>query len=198
MFIGHSNILSLVLIYISCLFSLGLFVFLFLTFRNLLYVFLINLFYFIYFWLHWVFVAARRLSLVVRSGGFSLRWLLLLQSTGSRRAGFSSCGTWAQQFWLSGSRVQAPQLWRTGLAAPRHVGSSRTGARTRVPCIGRWILNHYATREALAYFLMVQKNQSNIHKSHPPLPILSLGRASMNPGGILPDLDIFKVRIVKF
>ena len=28
--------------------------------------------------------------------GFSLRWLLLLRSTGSRRAGFSSCGTWAQ------------------------------------------------------------------------------------------------------
>ena len=28
--------------------------------------------------------------------GFSLRWLLLLQSTGSRRAGFSSCGTRAQ------------------------------------------------------------------------------------------------------
>ena len=27
--------------------------------------------------------------------GFSLRWLLLLQSTGSKHAGFSSCGTWA-------------------------------------------------------------------------------------------------------
>ena len=28
--------------------------------------------------------------------GFSLRWLLLLWSTGSRPASFSSCGTWAQ------------------------------------------------------------------------------------------------------
>ena len=28
--------------------------------------------------------------------GFSLWWLLLLQSRGSRHAGFSSCGTWAQ------------------------------------------------------------------------------------------------------
>ena len=27
--------------------------------------------------------------------GFSLRWLLLLQSMGSRQAGFSSCGLWA-------------------------------------------------------------------------------------------------------
>ena len=56
---------------------------------------------FIYFWLHWVFVAARGLSPVVTSGGysslgcagFSLRWLLLLRSTGSRYARFSSCGT---------------------------------------------------------------------------------------------------------
>ena len=69
--------------------------------------FFFNLFF--YFWLHWVFVAARRLPLVVASGGysllqcagFSLWWLLLLQSTGSRSAGFSSCGTHAQQLWRS-------------------------------------------------------------------------------------------------
>ena len=48
-----------------------------------------------------VFIAARGLSLVavsegcssLRCAGFSLQWLLLLQSTGSRCAGFSSCGT---------------------------------------------------------------------------------------------------------
>ena len=34
-----------------------------------------------------------------------------------------------------------------GLVAPRHVGSSWTRARTRVPCIGRQILNHCTTRE---------------------------------------------------
>ena len=59
---------------------------------------------FIYFWLRWVFVAVRGLSLVVVSWGYSalqctgfpLSWVLLLQSTGSRRMGFSSCGTWAQ------------------------------------------------------------------------------------------------------
>ena len=39
-------------------------------------------------------------------------------------------------------------MWLTGLVAPWHVGSSQTGARTRVPCIGRQILNHCATREA--------------------------------------------------
>ena len=65
----------------------------------------INLFIlFIYFWLRWVFVDAHGLSLVAVSGsycslwwaGFSLEWLLLLQSTGSGRPCASSCGTWAQ------------------------------------------------------------------------------------------------------
>ena len=59
---------------------------------------------FIYFCLRLVFVAACGLSLVAASGGysalrcagFSLQWLLLLQSKGSRRVGFSSCVTRAQ------------------------------------------------------------------------------------------------------
>ena len=45
--------------------------------------------------------------------------------------------------------AQSQQLWLTGLVAPRHVGSSQTRARTHVPRIGRQILNHCATREAL-------------------------------------------------
>ena len=42
-------------------------------------------------------------------------------------------------------------MWLTGLVAPRHVGSSQTRARTRVPCISRQILDHCATREALSW-----------------------------------------------
>ena len=102
----------------------------------------------IYFWLLWVFVAARGLSLVAAGGGysslqhtgFSLRWLLLLRRMGPRCTGFSSCGTWAQQLWLA------------GLVAPRHVGSSQIRARTRVPCIGRRILNYCTTREVREKF----------------------------------------------
>ena len=94
---------------------------------------------FIYFWLRWVFVAARELSLVVASRGYSLLrctglslwWPLLLRSTGSRRVGFSSWGA-------------------RGLVALQHVGSSWTRARTRVPCIGRRILNHCTAREVPA------------------------------------------------
>ena len=102
---------------------------------------------FIYFWLCWVFVAARGLSLVVASGGysslqcagFSLRWLLLLWSTGSRH---------------------------TGLVAPRHVGSSWTRARTRVPCIGRGILNHCATREVPSKYLLVEGEEKEYFETY--------------------------------
>ena len=95
------------------------------------------------------------LSLVAGSGayislwctGFSLQWLLLLWSTGSRHMGFSSCGTQAQYLWLKGSRAQAQYWWCTGLVALWHVGSSQPRAWTHVPCIGWWILNHCTTRE---------------------------------------------------
>ena len=80
------------------------------------YFFFFNLILFIYFWLHWVFVAVRRLSLVVASGGysslpcagFSLQWLRLLRSTGSRCAGFSSCGSRALECRLSSC---GPRAW---------------------------------------------------------------------------------------
>ena len=130
--------------------------------QRLFHLVFLKIYLFIYLCLRWVFVAVRRLSLVAVSrgysslqcAGFSLQWLLLLWITGSRCAGFSSCGTWAQQLWLAGSRVQAQQLWCTGLVVWRHVGSSRTRARTRVPCIGRQILNHCATREVLLHLLL--------------------------------------------
>ena len=71
----------------------------------------------------WVFAAAYRLHLVVVSRGyslwqcmgFSLWWLLLVQSTGCRCLCFGSCSSWAQP------------LWHMGLVALRHMGSSQTG-----------------------------------------------------------------------
>ena len=78
--------------------------------------------HFIYFWLLWVFVAVRGLSLVAASGGsssmwcagFSLQWLLLLQSTGSRRVGsvvaargLSSCGSRALEHKLNSCGARA-------------------------------------------------------------------------------------------
>ena len=62
--------------------------------------------------------------LSLRCVGFLLWRLLLLQSMGSRCAGSSSCGSWAQQLWLAGSITRAQQLWHPGLVALWHVGSS--------------------------------------------------------------------------
>ena len=81
--------------------------------------------------------AASRVYPSLQRMGVSLRWPLSPQSTGSRRAGFSSGSTWAQQ------------LWPTGLVAPHHVESSWTRDWIHVSCIGRQILIHWATREVL-------------------------------------------------
>ena len=85
----------------------------------------------------------------LRCAGFSLRWLLLLRSTGSRCVGFSSRGSRALEHRLSSCSAQA---W---LVAPWHVGSSRTRARTCVPCIGRRIFNHCATREVPGIAILI-------------------------------------------
>ena len=68
----------------------------------------------------------------------------------SHRRGPSRCGAQAPD-------AQAQQPWPMGPAAPRHVGSSRTGAWTRVLCIGRRIPNHCATREAQFAEVLIHK-----------------------------------------
>ena len=87
---------------------------------------------FIY-WLSWVFVAARRLSLVARGGhplgvvaGFSLQWPLTLHS------------------------APLGMLWHSSFAAPRNVGSSQTRNQTPVPHIGRQTLIHWTPKEVPA------------------------------------------------
>ena len=71
----------------------------------------------------------------------SLRWLLLLGSTGIRCVGFSSCSVWVGS---TAHRLQS--LWRRGLVADWHVESSQTRDQTCVPSIGRRILNHCTPR----------------------------------------------------
>ena len=92
----------------------------------------------------------RQLSLVAVSGGCSLiavGWLLLLLSIGSRRTGSAAV---ALQLWGADSAVV-----HIDLVASQHVGSSRSRDRTRVPCIGRWILNRWTTWEALTFSFLI-------------------------------------------
>lgn len=69
-------------------------------------------------------------------------WAPLVVVMGSWRTGVSSHGTRAQQLRLEGSGMRAQELWPTGFAAQRPVGSSRMRDQTCVPCVSREILHH--------------------------------------------------------
>ena len=85
-------------------------------------------------------------SLVVVRG-FSLQWLLLLQTRGSRE--------------------QVQQLWCMGLVVPPHVGSSQIRDWTCVSFIGWWILYQWVTKKALQCFLtfMVPSQKLSLYSS---------------------------------
>ena len=109
-------------------------------------IFLKNLFYFYLFLgalglccYAWVFSSCSERGLLF----IAVRGPLIAVASLVAEHGLQACGL--QQLWHVGYRAQAQQLWLTGLVAPQHVGSSRTRARTHVPCIGRRI--HCATRE---------------------------------------------------
>ena len=111
--------------------------FFFFNFYLFIYVFMYLFIYlFIYFWLCWVFGSCE--------GPLQLRQVGATLHCGARAfhyRGPSRRGAQAPE-------AQAQQPWPTGPAAPRHVGSSQTRARTRVPRTSRQTPNHCATREA--------------------------------------------------
>ena len=95
-----------------------------LGFLVLFYLFFKKQFYL--FCLCWVFSVACSSAAVVESGGYSPVVVYgVLMGVAFLAASFSSCSTWAQYWWLAGSRAQAQWPWHIGLAAPWHVGSSR-------------------------------------------------------------------------
>ena len=85
--------------------------------------YIVFIIYLFIYWLLSIFTAGHRLSVVTAGGGcslswgagFSLRWFFLLQSTGYRMCRLQLC---------TGTGAQAQLFQCTGLAAPRHVGSS--------------------------------------------------------------------------
>ena len=95
-------------------------------------------FIYLFFWLRWVFVSVRGLSLVAASGGhsssrcagLSLSWPLLLRSTGSRRAGSAivahgpgcsaACGILPDQ-----GLHPCPLHWQADSQPLRHQGSPK-------------------------------------------------------------------------
>ena len=118
---------------------------------------------FIYFWLHQVFIApfstCSKQGLLFGCGAWASHCgdLFCCGAGGLGCLGFSSWAMWVQYLGLPGSRAQAQWLWHTGLVPPWPVGSSWTRDWTCVPCIGRWILYHWATREALPQTLRAMR-----------------------------------------
>ena len=95
--------------------------------------------YLFYFWLHWILVAMHGLPLAVLSRG-SLPFVVVCGR-------FIAASSLAVQHRLQG--VWDKQLWQRGLVALLNVGSSQTRDQTLVPYIGKWIVNHWTTREVL-------------------------------------------------
>ena len=68
------------------------------------------------------------------------------------------CGTWASHCsGFSCCRAQALGAWAQQLGCMDpvilwHVGSSQARDWIRIPCTARWILNHWTTREASAFY----------------------------------------------
>ena len=95
------------------------------------------------FWLFWVFMATRRLSLISASGGCSSSVCELLTAAASL---------------VAERRLEALRLLRcTGLEALQQVASSWSKDWTCVPCIGSWILNHWTTRDVLSRVNFVKR-----------------------------------------
>ena len=79
-------------------------------------------------------------------GGPSLLYMGFMNSCAEQGLLFASC--------CRGFPCCGAQLRCMGLAAPWHVGSSRSRDQTRVPRTVRQMLNHWTTREALFFPLL--------------------------------------------
>ena len=114
-----------------------------------------TLFKILYFWLCWVFVASCGISVVAESGSCSSCAMLASHCSGfsccraqaMEHSGLSSYGEWNEQLWLSGSRVWAQYLAHT-LSCLMACGILLGQGLNWCPCIARWNVNHWTTREA--------------------------------------------------
>ena len=97
-----------------------------------------------YVWLLWIFVVMHSPSLGAASGGCSpvaVHRLLTAVASLIVEHGPQAHGL--------------QQLRWTGLVVPWHVGSSQMWDWTHVPRIGRWILNHWTTREVSTWVNLI-------------------------------------------
>ena len=113
----------------------------FFSFSTQLFIFPTLFFFIIHFCLWWVSVAVWALSNCSKQGLLFIlaHWLLTAD-------GFSCCRAWALECGLS--------MCHMDLVALQLVGYFWARNRTLVPCFGRWVLNHWTTREILKFVNM--------------------------------------------
>ena len=112
---------------------------------------ILKIIFFICFWLCWVLIATRGLSLSCGEQG-------LLSSARASHCGGFSCGAWAlgqsgfssfsRYLPLAGSRATGSVVVAHRFSCSVAYRSSWIRELTPVPCMGRQILYHWATREA--------------------------------------------------
>ena len=105
----------------------------------------------------WALAATSRGYSSLRCSNFSLQWLLLLQSTGSRHVGFSNRSSQALECSLSsyGSRALKLRLRSCGTRDYLLCGVwniPTPGIEPVCPCSVRQVLIHCITREVLPFF----------------------------------------------
>ena len=132
------------------------------------------------FWLCWVFIAVRGLSLVAMRGGYSVvmvRGLLIVVA-------FFFGRTWAPK--AQASVVAAHGLQSAGSLVLEHgsvtlqqVRSSQIRYWTTVPCIARWVLNYCTTREAPLSAFKTSKHGLWIYSSQDLKPGLLTSNVTM-------------------
>ena len=107
----------------------------------------------IYFWLHWVFIAAQGLSPVAAISDYSL----IAVHGASPCGGFSLQSTCSRANGLQRSRHKSSTVESCGLKNMGSVVVVQLSCgmwdlpRPGIPCIARQTLNHWTTREALSY-----------------------------------------------
>ena len=79
----------------------------------------------------------------------------------------------ASLVWRMGSGAQAPGaalrgsvVVHMGSVALQHVESFQTGDQTLVPCIGRWMLNPWTTRDVLSLVSYTRSAASPLSRYH--------------------------------
>ena len=104
--------------------------------------------------------------------------------------------------WSTGSRAcRLQSLWCAALVVLQHVRSFWTRDQTHVPCLGRWILNHWATRAVKLFSFETERDMTdkvmNFPESFPEvLSLLKWSVLGEVAEGLVGDVRFGKICVI--